>query len=496
MKEQFIQLRQAGCPWLWVDAYDVAGVTDRLLAIDVPRVECPGKYVWDFAAGLRQIEGDGERAFSPDFAGRPAQLLKQILTFSPGTLVIFQVPSPELWRDIASCQALANLRDRFKTAQQMLVLVSRGGAPPDLVKADIPILKEELPHQKDLEGMIRQQLAAIGEATGRPFPVADEQVRDAACYLRGMTAFLAENVFASKILDGTIDMPGLKVAQRETIESATNRALTFERQAWTFAQIGGMEQIVRYGKMLFGGQAKPSLVLRIDEIDKVVGANATGAAGDNTGVSQDALRNLLTYIEENNWGFMLLAGCPGAGKSLFTICLGNEYGVVTLAADLGRTRNKYVGESEAACRMLFDSVKAMGNSKVLVVATANRLDTLPPELLSRASGGIWYFDAPSEEELARIWEVQLHAHGLADKELPPHQGWVGRDVRNCCRQASALGVSILDAAPFCMNTGVVSKALIADSRKEAEAKGFLSASSPGPYRIPKGATKRSVSVNI
>ena len=48
------------------------------------------------------------------------------------------------------------------------------------------------------------------------------------------------------------------------------------------------------------------------------------------------------------------------------------------------------------------------------MATANRLETLPPEFQRRFNLGIWYFDVPSEEEREAIWEIQTARFGLAD----------------------------------------------------------------------------------
>ena len=68
---------------------------------------------------------------------------------------------------------------------------------------------------------------------------------------------------------------------------------------------------------------------------------------------------------------------------------------------------------------------AYKDKDVLFLATANRLDTLPPELQHRFNLGIWFFDVPCGQEQASIWNIQARRVGLEPKDLPEDSGWVG-----------------------------------------------------------------------
>ncbi len=184
---------------------------------------------------------------------------------------------------------------------------------------------------------------------------------------------------------------------------------------------------------------------------------------------------------------MLLLGVPGTGKSAFAKSLGNETGRPTLTLDVGALYGSLVGATEQNVRQALRIVDAMspailfidelekalsgvgGNgdsgvstrifgtlltwmadheSDVFVVATANDISKLPPEL-TRAErlDGIFFLDLPGPLERQTIWEMYLSSYGLPAKQpRPADDGWTGAEVRSCCRLATLLGVTLVEAA--------------------------------------------------
>ena len=139
---------------------------------------------------------------------------------------------------------------------------------------------------------------------------------------------------------------------------------------------------------------------------------------------------------------------------------------------------------------------AVGGKDVLFLATANRLDTLPPELQRRFNLGIWYFDVPSAQERAAIWKIQTKRFGLELKDLPDDAGWVGSDIRNCCQTAYMMSTSLKKAAEWITLVGRTARADIERLRDLAENLGFLSANQPGVFRRVKETTSgRKLSIN-
>ena len=141
---------------------------------------------------------------------------------------------------------------------------------------------------------------------------------------------------------------------------------------------------------------------------------------------------------------------------------------------------------------MMDIIQAVGGKDVLFLATANRLDTLPPELQRRFNLGIWYFDVPSQEERAAIWMIQAKRFGLECADLPNDSGWVGSDIRNCCQTAYMLNTSLKKASEWITLVGRTARAEIERLRELAENLGFLNANQPGVYRRAKETNGRAI----
>ncbi|WP_051533431.1 AAA family ATPase [Anaerovibrio sp. RM50] len=146
---------------------------------------------------------------------------------------------------------------------------------------------------------------------------------------------------------------------------------------------------------------------------------------------------------------ILIAGMPGCGKSLCAKATATIFGEVTLLRmDMGRMMGKYVGESEenmrhalkqaddiAPCVLWIDEIekafagvggdgsgadvatRLLGTfltwmqekrSKTFVVATANNINLLPPELLRKGRfDDVFYVDLPTYDERVKILEIHI-----------------------------------------------------------------------------------------
>ena len=145
---------------------------------------------------------------------------------------------------------------------------------------------------------------------------------------------------------------------------------------------------------------------------------------------------------------VLIAGVPGCGKSLSAKAAGKLFDVPLLRLDMGRLMGKYVGESEENMRKAIRLAEAIspcilwvdelekafagissgggGNevttrlfgtfltwmqekkSAAFVVATANDITKLPPELLRKGRfDEIFYVALPNDEERKKIFEIHL-----------------------------------------------------------------------------------------
>lgn len=147
---------------------------------------------------------------------------------------------------------------------------------------------------------------------------------------------------------------------------------------------------------------------------------------------------------------VLLVGVPGCGKSLMAKCIASAWKIPLLRADAGAFKDKFVGESEKKVRKAFakaeaiapavlwiDEIeKALGGASgaldggvstdqlgtmltwmqehtapVFVVATANSIDALPPELLRAGRlDAIFFVDLPTRGERRAILTAALKNH--------------------------------------------------------------------------------------
>lgn len=144
---------------------------------------------------------------------------------------------------------------------------------------------------------------------------------------------------------------------------------------------------------------------------------------------------------------VLIVGIPGTGKSLIAKCIGYEWDMPVLKMDVGSLFGSLVGQSEANIRKAIRTAEALapcvlwidelekgfGNatgggdsgtsarvfgsflswmqdktSPVFVVATANDVSALPPEMLRKGRfDELFFVDLPSSEDRKEIFDIHL-----------------------------------------------------------------------------------------
>ena len=182
---------------------------------------------------------------------------------------------------------------------------------------------------------------------------------------------------------------------------------------------------------------------------------------------------------------VLVAGVPGCGKSLSAKASAKLLDVPLLKLDMGRIMGKYVGESEsnmrhaialaeaiAPCVLWVDELeKAFAgiggdsggaevttrlfgqfltwmqekSSAVFVVATANRIKQIPPELLRKGRfDEIFYVKLPSSEERKKIFEIHIKKRRKDDLEsidiaklVDKTSGYSGADIEGVVKEGIA-----------------------------------------------------------
>lgn len=178
---------------------------------------------------------------------------------------------------------------------------------------------------------------------------------------------------------------------------------------------------------------------------------------------------------------VLIAGMPGCGKSLTAKAAASMFKVPLLRMDMGRLMGKYVGESEANMRRALQLTEASspcvlwidelekafagagaqgGSSEVttrlfgsfltwmqekdslaFVVATANNISHLPPELMRKGRfDEIFYVDFPNQSECEKIISLHIGKRRSADLAkidvaalARKMKGYCGADIESVVR---------------------------------------------------------------
>jgi SpoVK/Ycf46/Vps4 family AAA+-type ATPase len=139
-----------------------------------------------------------------------------------------------------------------------------------------------------------------------------------------------------------------------------------------------------------------------------------------------------------------------------------------------------VGASTERLRTALQIIDAVSQGRMLFVATCNSIASLPPELRRRFTLGTFFFDLPTADERETIWRIYLKKYGVSG-ELPTDEGWTGAEIKECCRKAHRLGITLAQASRYIVPVARSAAEQIKALRQMASGK-FISASVPGVYR--------------
>lgn len=217
--------------------------------------------------------------------------------------------------------------------------------------------------------------------------------------------------------------------------------------ALTMEDVG---RVLKFKKEKFGDKSAVQLELETTRLSDVAGLEnlkrwltrrRAAFLGDAASMGLDAPKGVL------------LLGVQGAGKSLAAKAVAGTWGVPLLRLDFATLYNKWLGETErnlrealkfadamAPCVLWMDEVEkgvatdrseggeskrvlgtiltwmAERKSKVFMVATANDIEALPPELIRKGRfDEIFFVDLPDAASRGKIFEIHLARRKLDPK---------------------------------------------------------------------------------
>ncbi len=379
---------------------------------------------WDVAQGATELGGQPVNGMQA--TADPADMLAAIAARSRngterGVWIMRDLPT---WLQgmpgAVTCRALRNLARTLPStprerAQAIIVLSPSGDVPPELA-GHATVIEWPLPDRAEIAAILDAAIESLPEdikANAAPNGTRDAAI-DAAVGLSGeeAAACYARSLVQSRKIDP------------KTVAKEKKRVIARERVLEWFDPIPeGMDAV--------GGldQLKAWLASRKDAYSPA--ARAYGLPAPKGA---------------------LLVGIPGCGKSLTAKAIATAWSVPLLRVDLGALKSKFVGESEGNLRKAFAVIEALGRCVVwfdeiekalagatqgasdggvssdalgailswmqerqgsaFVIATANDVSALPPELLRKGRfDEVWGIDLPNPTERAAILGAALRTHG-------------------------------------------------------------------------------------
>jgi hypothetical protein len=375
-------------------------------------------YIWDFVEGY-QTGNPNDLGFGRRNPLQALEFVEKVPDASPGIFILRDFH--RFLEDISISRKLRNLARRLKSQPKNIVLLCPQITIPEDLGEVLTVLEFPLPETSE----IRSEVERLLTATGHPLEskLLDEMVRS----FQGLSMERIRRILAKAIAThGELRLDDVELIleeKRQTIRQT--QILDFYPAQENISDIGGLDNL------------KDWLLRR-------------GGA-----FSERARQYGLPYPRG-----LLLVGIQGTGKSLTAKAIAHHWHLPLLRLDVGRLFGGLVGESESRTRQMIQLAEALApcvlwideidkafagvegrgdsgtssrvfgtfitwlaekTSPVFVVATANNIQALPPEVLRKGRfDEIFFVGLPNQEERKAIFEVhlsKLRPHNLKQYDL-------------------------------------------------------------------------------
>ncbi|MBE9137684.1 AAA family ATPase [Nodosilinea sp. LEGE 07088] len=381
-------------------------------------------FEWSIAQGLMRSPDSPDHRwqneYSPPSAKRgqalpqttePLDMLRHIQDLSFKAIYWLKDFAPHL-KDPVVARQFREVADQFSRNRSSLVISGTGHSLPPEIAHDVVYFDIKLPQPEELYGAVADVVRSL---KGRvKVELSPEDIHTLVKALQGMTLSQTRKVVAYAALhDGKLNTDDVnRVLERKARVIHEEGLLDYFPSETNLAELGGFEGLKRwlgYAKVGFTPQARRY--------------NLPAPKG------------------------ILIVGIQGCGKSLAAKTIARQWNLPLLKLDAGRLYDKYIGESDknfrravtmaetmSPCILWMDEIeKSMGQTsgegdgglsrrlfgyfltwlqeksqEIFVVATANDLSAIPPELLRKGRfDEIFFVDLPEADERHDILNIHL-----------------------------------------------------------------------------------------
>jgi ATP-dependent 26S proteasome regulatory subunit len=404
-------LIRARYPLLYLVSWEELRV-DTMLA-NLAQTHGKALYTWSVNRGLKRQGGRSQPAV--EGSQEPVAALAAIEKITEPALVVLKDFHPYLEQPQV-VRALRELGFALKTTYTTVLLLSPVLTLPVELEKDISVLDVPLPTFRDLAQLLREIVGVIRQNKSAVVDLSKEQAELLVKAALGLTLSEAENAFAKAVADdGRLDASDIRLVMEEKRQVIRKSGLLeYYPVDAGMGAVGGLENL------------KGWLTHR---------QTSFGEAARKFGLPEPK--------------GLLLLGVQGCGKSLTAKAIASHWSLPLLRLDMGRIFSGLIGSSEENLRRairvaesaapavlwvdeiekglsglqssgatdggvtarVFGTLLTWLQEKVapvFVVATANRIDGLPPELLRKGRfDEIFFIDLPDAAERAEIFSIHL-----------------------------------------------------------------------------------------
>ncbi|MFW5868215.1 MAG: AAA family ATPase [Armatimonadota bacterium] len=368
-------------------------------------------FTWSVTEGM--VEADG-RGTDPATTGAIAALDFALEQKDPA---IFVMRDFDPFLDDARVERkLRDVARAFRSSYKTLVLVSPVLKIPEHLEKDVTVIDYPLPDEEALSGLLQRIVDQVRDNPNIQIELDDEQREGVVKAALGLTASEAEDAFAKAVvLNGRLGPEDIEVVLSEKEQIIRKSGiLEFHAATERFATIGGLEALK--GWLRKRGNAF-SEKARAFGLPQPRGALLIGVQGCGKSLSAKAVASL--------WRLPLLR-----------LDVGSVFSGIIGSSEQNMRRAMRLAESIAPCILWLDELEKgfagmqgsgftdAGTSSrvfgsfitwlqektepVFVIATANDISSLPPELMRKGRfDEIFFIDLPTEAEREEIFRIHL-----------------------------------------------------------------------------------------
>lgn len=408
--ERFKKLIKGGDSCISILTYEERYALDiiRYVALDLKR----DMFIWSISGGVR----DGLMAESPFIADTeaPASGLNCLAETKDGSICVTLDIAEHLKAGLTR-RAIRDLIDRFEKKANTLVMIDSEDKLPEVTKAYARPFEISYPDREELQHIIRRTLRRFHRKEPIESGITKSSMNMIVRNLRGLTRRQVELIIIDTVADDKRfdknDVNLVIASKRRMLQRGG--LLEYIQTPLDLSEIGGMRRLKKWLKHR---------------------KNAFSQKAEDFGI-------------ESPRG-MLMLGVQGAGKSLCAKAVATAWKQPLLRLDPGSLYNSFIGESERNLRQALRQIEMMspvilwideiekgfasaasqstdgGLSKrlfgtlltwmqdheapVFVIATANDIGALPPELLRKGRfDEIFFVDLPDKDTRKKIFEIHL-----------------------------------------------------------------------------------------